>query len=251
MAFYNEKIATIRARLRDWLKITGGEVVSLDLDLLNRAHQWIQSYRNWDCLRKTATLTVADNTINAISYPKSSILPVDVSSIYSVYVDNAVVGKPNIYFYENDSDVAYRYTKEYIYDSADATKSYWVISWPSVSPLLSSPKMEYVRILADFTGVGDEYSFFPGELLLRTAQKIRVDEKGMTGDNVAQLLLSFQESLNRFERMNQSNNVRPDLVPKNKFGQPIHINGYRMDGNLHRSGYSPYTPAQSAGFHGY
>jgi len=211
----------------------------------------LQSYRNWDCLKITVTLTVGDNTISGTLYTKSSILPTDLSTIFSVYVDNATVGKPNIYFYENDNDIAQRYTKQYIYDSSDPTKSYWLILWPSVSPLLSNPKCEYLRIVPDFTGSeADEYTFFPGELLLRTAQKIRIDEKGLTGDNNQALLLSFRENLAQFERMNQSNNVRPDMVPKNRFGQPIRIGGYRLDGNQRPSSAgSPYVPA--TWFHGY
>jgi hypothetical protein len=251
MAFYNEKISTIRARLSDWLKITGGAVTNLDLDLLNRAHQWLQSYRNWDCLKKTVALSVADNLIEGVTYPKSSILPIDLDTIFSVYVDNATVGMPNIYFYENDNDIAQRYTKQYLFNSADATKSFWLITWPSVSPLLSGPKCEYLRIVPDFTGSeADEYSFFPGELLLRCAQKIRIDEKGLTGDNNQALLLSFREVLSQFERMNQANNVRPDMVPKNKWGRPIHINGYTLGGGSRRTGgaTTPYVPA--TWFHG-
>jgi hypothetical protein len=252
MAFYTEKISTIRMRLRDWLKVTGGEVPSLDLDLINRAHQWLQSYRNWDCLKKTTILSVGDNTVNGVIYSKSSKLPTDLSTIFSVYVDNATVGKPNIYFYENDSDIAQRYMKEYIFDSSDATQSYWIITWPSVSPLLSNPKCEYLRILPDFIGGNsDEYTFFPGELLLRTAQMLRIEEKGLTGDNNKALLDGQLKNLANFERMNQFNNVRPDMVPKNKYGMPIHISGYRMDGNKRRAGSSPYTPAQAAGFHGF
>ena len=42
-----------------------------------------------------------------------------------------------------------------------------------------------------------------------------------------------------------------DFTPKNKFGVPIHITGYAMDGSTVHSGQSVYTPAQQAGFHGY
>ena len=117
--------------------------------------------------------------------------------------------------------------------------------------------MKYTAILPDFTGVDslgvdiDEYSFFPPELLLRCAQKIHAEEKGMTGDNINATLLSFNEQLKIFETMAQFNNQQPDLTPKNKFGQPIKLYGHTLDGLNTRSGYSPYTPAQSAGLHGY
>ena len=257
MAFFNEPVSKIRARLADWLDVStnGGNTPNLDLDLINRAQQWLQAYRQWDGLVAIAVLTVQDNTINGVVYPKSSICPTDMKSILSIYVDSAVVGKPQIYFYEEDCDVAFRYTKQYFYDVA--VGGYWLVSWPSVSPLLSAPKLKYVRILADFAGVDSEdkpiieYSFFPPNLILRCAQKIHCEEKGITGDNVNPIFVSFQEELKMYESMSQFNNQKPDLTPKNKFGQPVKIYGHQLNGRQLRNGYSPYTPAQQAGFHGF
>jgi hypothetical protein len=250
MPFFDEPISKIRNRLSDWLDVstTGGAVPNLDLDLLNRAQAWLQAYRQWDSLVALATLTVAENTISGTFYPKSSICPTDMRSILSIYVDSAVVGKPQIYFYEECSDVAFRYTKLYLYDPL--VGGYWILSWPSVSPLLSAPKLRYVRILPDFTGEGTEISFFPPGLLLKCAQKLHIEEKGTTGDNVQPILLAFQEELKMYEGMSQFNNQMPDLTPKNKFGQPIKLYGHQMNGRQLRNGYSPYTPAQQAGFHG-
>ncbi len=242
MGLLNEPISIIRNRLKSWLiySATGSNVANLDLDLLNRANMWLQAYRQWDPLVTTVTLTLAG---------RSAVLPDDVKSILEVYVDNLVIGKPQIWFYENDNDVAFRYTKEYTYDPA--TGGFWTITFPTVSPLLTTPKMKYIRILADFTGSGVEYSFFPPNLLLRCAQKIFVDEKGLTGDNINAVLNAFKEELGIYEGMIQYNNQKADLSPHNKFGQPVHLNGYKMNGQQNRSGYSPFTPAQQAGFHGY
>jgi hypothetical protein len=236
--------------MKDWLIVSpsGGYTANLDLDLLNRANQWLQAYRRWDSLVAITTLTVQDNTINAVVYPKSSICPTDVKAILEIYVDNAVIGKPNIYFYEEDSDVATRYTKQLIWSKTSAAP-YWLLSWPSVSPLLSSPKLKYNRMIDDYTGVGTEYSFFPPNLLVRCAQKIHIEEKGITGDNVNPVIASFQEELKIYESMAQFNNQKADLTPKNKFGQPIKLYGHQMNGRQLRSGYSPYVPATM--FHGY
>lgn len=250
MAFNNGKISDIRNRLKDWIAYaySSSYVPNLDLDLLNRANQWLQAYRQWDSLVKTISLTM-DST------GRVAVLPSDVKSILEVFIDNLVVGKPTIWFYEDCPDVAFRYTKQYTYDKA--TGGSWTITFPSVSPLLSNPKMKYSVILPDFTGVDElgvdivEYSFFPPELLLRCAQKIHAEEKGMTGDNINAVLMSFNEQLKIYETMAQFNNQQPDLTPKNKFGQPIKLYGHSMDGRNIRSGYSPYTPAQSAGLHGY
>jgi hypothetical protein len=256
--FFNEPISAIRNRLKNWLNVSpsGGNVANLDLDLLNRANQWLQAYRRWDSLVTIYTLTVQDNTINAISYPKSSVCPTDVKAILEIYVDNAVIGKPNLYFYEEDNDVAFRYTKQLIWDKTSSLP-YWLLSWPSVSPLLSQPKLKYNRMIDDYLGVDGngaaivEYSFFPPNLLLRCAQKIHIEEKGITGDNVNPILASFREELKMYETMVQFNNQKADLTPKNKFGQPIKLYGHQMNGRQLRTGYTPYVPAQQAGFHGY
>lgn len=250
MAFNNGKISDIRKRLQDWLvySVNGSNVPNLDLDLLNRANQWLQDYRRWDSLVKTITLTMDETG-------RVAILPTDVKAILEVFTDNLVVGKPTIWFYEDCPDVAFRYTKQMSYDKS--TGGYWTITFPSVSPLLTTPKMKYISILSDFVGYDSEgneiveYSFFPPELLLRCAQKLFAEEKGMTGDNINGVLASFNEQLKIYEQMAQFNNQQPDLTPKNKFGQPIKIYGHSMDGQNYRSGYSPYTPAQQAGLHGY
>lgn len=248
--FNNGKISDIRNRLKDWLIYASSSsyVPNVDLDLLNRANQWLQAYRQWDSLIKTVALTM-DST------GRVAILPTDVKSIIDVYVDSTVVGLPMLHFYEDDNDVAIRYTKQYTYDKS--TGGVWTITFPSVSPLLSNPKMKYTVMLPDFVGVDEngveivEYSFFPPELLLRCAQKIHAEEKGLTGDNIVAVLNSFNEQLRIYENMAQFNNQKPDLTPKNKFGMPIKITGHAMDGMGSRGGHSPFTPAQSAGLHGY
>lgn len=249
--FNNGKISDIRNRLKDWLICAPGSsyVPNLDLDLLNRANQWLQAYRQWDSLVKTVALT-----LDALT-GRIAILPTDVKSILEVYVDNLVTGKPTFWFWEDDNDIAFRYTKQFTYDKA--TGGYWTITFPAISPLLTNPKMKYTAMIPDFTGVDEngadivEYSFFPPELLLRCAQKIHSEEKGMTGDNFVSILNSFNEQLRAYETMAQFNNHKPDLTPKNKFGQPIKIYGHQLNGSNVRSGYSPLTPAQAAGLHGY
>lgn len=250
MGIWTGKISDIRARLRDWLiySANSSNVQNLDLDLLNRANEYLQMYRSWDSLVKTVTLTLDETG-------RSAVLPTDLKNILEVYVDNLVIGKPNFWFYENDADVAFRYTKEYVYDKA--TGGHWIITFPSVSPLLSTPKLKYNCVLPAFVGVDAdnvevaEYSFFPPELLLRTAQKIHAEEKGLSGDFVGLILQSFNEQIKLFETMAQANNQRPDLTPKNKFGMPVKISGYSLDGLNSYTGHSPWTPAQSAGMHGY
>jgi hypothetical protein len=240
-----EPISNNRARLADWLNVspTGGNVPDMGLDLLNRANRFLEGKRRWDMLRKTLLMTLDSN--------RSFALPSNCEVIEEVFVDNVIVGKPQIYFYEDCSDVAFRYTKEYTFDQATGN-SFYTITFPTVSPLLSAPKVRYKISLPDFTGEGDEFAIWPPNLLLRAAQKIHAEEKGVTGDNVQFIFTSFQEMFRDFEMKAQYNNQMADLTPHNKFGMPIHISGMTMSGGTQQGGtHSPYTPAQQAGFHGY
>lgn len=250
MGIFNEPIDNTVRRLQNWLLVNsgGGHVLNLPLDLINRANQWLQTYRQWDMLIKIVPLNVGQGG--------SIALPSDLKSILDVYSDMVVPGIPYQHFYEDNPDPSFRYTKLYTYDKANG-HSFWTLTFPSVSPLLFSPKLKYVAVLPDFVGTKDdngnytECSFFSPGLLLRTAQKLHSEEKGLAGDNVQTILQSFKEELAMFETAAQFNNQQPDLTPKNKFGQPFKIANITMRGGSGRTGYSPYTPAQQAGFHGY
>jgi hypothetical protein len=249
MPLYGETISTIRKRLRNWLiySTSTSEVPYLDLDLLNRARQWLENYRwKWDPLTTIVSLTLDSN--------RDAVCPSDLKTILEVYVYPVITNKPNIWFSEDHSDVAFRYTKFYTHDND--TGGFWTIRFPSVSPLLSNPKLKYSRFLPDYVGYSGsteivEYSFFPGNLLLRTAQKIFIEDKGITGDNVEPILNAFKEELRNYEVSTQFNNQVCDLTPKNRFGQPIQISAYALDGSTYRPGHSVFTPAQAAGLHGY
>jgi hypothetical protein len=257
MPLYGETISVIRKRLRNWLvySASGSELDYLDLDLLNRARQWLENVKwKWDPLAVIVPLTMATD--------RTAICPSDMKTPHEVFVDPVVTNKPNIWFSEDHSDVAFRYTKFYTPFSttdngATVTGGYWTIQFPSVSPLLSNPKLRYTKFLPDYVGYDDqgaeivEYSFFPGNLLLRTAQKIFAEEKGITGDNVKPILDGFKEELQNYITSNQFSNQVADFTPKNRFGQPIQISGYALDGSTARYGHSALTPAQQAGLHGY
>jgi len=247
-----EPISNIRKRIRDWLinSATGGNVDQLDLDLLNRANRYLEDQRRWDFLRRVYTMTVTDN---GSGQGKTCILPPEVQVIEQVYIDNAIVGKPQIWFYEDDPDVAQRYTKEYVYDKA--VGGYWVLTFPSVSPLLSNPKMLYKTTLPEFVGADAdgneivEYAVWPSELLIRCAQKIHVEEKGTTGFDVQGILNAYADCFQKFETKMQFTNQRADLTPKNKFGMPYKVEGMRLNGSGSMGSHSPYVP--STFFHGY
>jgi hypothetical protein len=240
-----EPISNIRNRLRDWLSYasTGSNVEDLDLDLLNRANRYLEDLRRWDFLRRVYAMTLTATTDGQVCT-----LPSYITVIESIYTDSSGIGKPDCFFYENDTDVSRRYTKEYVYDKNIG--GYWVITFPSMSSLLSNPKLIYKTTLDDFEGIegADEYAIWPSDLLIRCAQKIHVEEAGSRGFDVEGILKAYEDSLRIFETKMQYNNQRPDFVPKYSNGQPMKITNMGLNGSVRHSGQYPYPP--SAFFHG-
>ncbi len=246
MPLHGETIAKIKARLTAWLNAASSAtgISDLPLDYLNRAKQWLESYQ-WSCdpLITTYSLTVSDN---------EAVCPSDLKTILEVYSDPTITGYPDIQFYENHNEVSQRYTKYYTHDNANG--GYWTIVFPSVSPLLNAPKLKYVKFLADYTGEDTEYSFFPGELLLKTAQMLVIEDYGSTMADPQIILNAQMKMLKNYEVSIEKNNHVPDLTPKDHWGRPIYIQGYDLSGNGWGGGrttHFPLTPAQAAGLHGY
>ena len=244
MPYIGDTIATIRARLRNWLIYSSAtsEIATLDLDFLNRAKAWLESYK-WQI---DPLITVYSLTLDS-SYQVDC--PSDLKTIVDVYSDVTINGIPDIHFYEDHIDPQQRYTKIYTHDNE--TGGYWTLTFNSLSTFLSSLKLKYAKFLEDYTGSGTEYSFFPGELLLKTAQKLFAEEKGLTGDNVDLLMKSHIEVLRNYETSIQGNNQVCDLTPKDNYGNPLRISGYKLDGSGGSTGKHPLTPAQSAGLWGF
>lgn len=238
---WTEPISTIRKRLRDILVFSsvGNNVSNLDLDLLNRAQMWLSQYRQWDALVKVIPMTL-DST-------KSMVLPSDINAILEVYVDLAGIGKPTLWYYQNAPDIAQRYT---IIDTFDSSTGHsWKISFPLYGVIQGPLYMRYSYNLADFVGTDEagnelvEYSFFPPNLLIRCAQKMHYEDKGITGDSVQVAINAFNEELRKFELNSQYNNQQLDLTIKNRYGMPIKIYGHSLDGANRAHSYSPYLPS--------
>lgn len=236
-----EPVSVIRKRLRDILVFSsvGNNISNLDLDLLNRAQMWLSQYRQWDSLVKVLPMTL-DST-------KSMTLPTDLNAILEVYVDLAGIGKPTLWYYQNAPDIAQRYT---IIDTYDKSIGHsWKISFPLYGVIQGPLYMRYSYNLADFIGTDEagneivEYSFFPANLLLRCAQKMHCEDKGITGDSVQIAINAFNEELRKYELNSQYNNQQLDFTIKNKYGMPIKIYGHSLDGANRAHSYSPYLPS--------
>lgn len=243
MAVYKDLISTLRGRLNDWLIVNpvGGNIANLDLDLLNRAQGWLCTYRPWDFLKKSAALTLGSSNI--------AVLPDNLWQILEVYADVNGDGKPDWWYYQDDPDISKRYVLNSTFDTT--TGHVWTISFPSTAAVLQSLVVRYIASLPDYVGATSdgtpvvEYSFWPGELLLRCAQKIFLEENGIVNDNKNAIMVSFREQLTNFEQFAQKTNVAMDHTIKNRNGVPVKMFGHAMDGSKSRSGVGPYQPSTS------
>lgn len=217
-SFVNTKYATFKLRLDDWLREEGGDVTDLSKDLLNRAQAELWMYRNWDGLVKRYQLTLSSN---------AGSMPTDFGGmgLIRVYVDTNGDGKPDKYYYrESDTNQGYKLVNTF----AKATGHSWVMTFFSTPP--ANPYIVYKVLLDDFTGVGDEYSYFPPDLLLATAQKIHIEEADLVGNEYEAILRRQAQLLRDYEQNHQYQNNAPEMNPLDESQQQLESDGFDLQG---------------------
>lgn len=231
MGLWNDPVDTIVNRLRDTLVFsdTGNHVSNYALDLLNRAQNWLSMNRQWDFLKKTATITLDSN--------RQAVLPSDLNSILAIYVDVSGIGKPTVYYNVESNDVSKRYE---IFDTFSVdTGHVKTITFPSNAPVLGTLILLYTYNLPNIEA-GQTYTFFPSELLFRCAQKIHHEDKGTTGDSIEYTIKAFNELMDSFIRNSQYNNQNMDQTINDKYGNPLKIGGHLLGGYPSSKTFSPY-----------
>jgi hypothetical protein len=171
-------------RIKDWMiaNATGGNITDRSLDLANRAQDWLTMYKPWSEMIKTAALTISNNQAS---------LPDDFARVINVHWDSNSDGKPEGYFYNRGPvNKGYKITDVFS-KAAGHVKTITFFCTLGLAPIL-----EYQFKLSDFAGSGVEYSFFPGELLLKTAQRLHIVETGLVGAEM-QLIISEQKTILR------------------------------------------------------
>lgn len=230
MGLWNDPVDTIINRLEDTLvfSTTGNYVENYPLDLLNRAQNWLSMYRPWDYMKKVQPLTLANYI---------AVLPADISTILDVYVDSEGAGKPTHHFYKDANDIAERYE---LFDSFTVETGHsWYIQIPFTAPIVSPLYLKYIYNLANIAE-GQAHTFFPSELLFRTAQKIHHEDKGTTGDSIEYTMKAFNELLDSFIKNSQYTNQKMDLGVTDAWGNPVKIPGHSLTGQTPRRFSSPY-----------
>lgn len=208
MSYNAETYVDIKKRLNDWLRNTAGEVNNLPLDLLNRAQNWLTKYRRWTDMMKTVTLEAVTGEVNAYY------LPSDMAAFTTIFVDSNMDGKPDQYLYRQ----ARHHDGYEIEDRFTKTAGHrWVVTFYTAPT--ETPRCYYQKRLDDFQDdeTNPQYSFFPGELLLRTAQLIHIEETGLTGPEIRAILDSQEKQIRDYEQAHNAvnNDLRMEIKDDN------------------------------------
>jgi hypothetical protein len=237
MSNWKEPISLIRKRLQMTMIFSaqGNAVENYDLDLLNRAQMWLSQYRPWDFLTRKISIVLSGSSFN---------LPDDCNAILDIFSTD-ISEIPVIHFTKDAVDPTQSYSVETTFDKSIG--QVWTVTFIAGIASISNLRLKYICNLPDFEGEDSEeneiveYSFFPPNLLLRCAQKMHIEDKGITGDSAQLALNAFEVELRKFEANSQYNNQAMDLTVKNHYGQPLKIAGSSLNGQRSISSYSPFS----------
>lgn len=213
---------------------------NLGLKVYNQAQDWLCMYKPWRDLRVVTQLVPDTN--------KSITMPADYGCCMFVYTDPASIGKPMYFYTLNDNDVARRYTEVATIDDTTGVRTLKFV-FPSTTYLPSNPYVVYSKALANATqaevDAGTKFSFFPINVMLVTVKKILQDYYGVAANQDPNWInLRLMEELRMYEAYAYNNNMALDLAIKDRFGNPVFIQGTSLDGSKPRlTRPSPYVPS--------
>lgn len=213
-----EYIQDIRNPLLDWLRVsgTGKNVTDKALSLANRAQWNLWAKKPWTNLTSKLEITLVDGEYT---------FPDNFGRLVEMFADLTGTGTRDYWFYEGcDYGHGYELNDSFTNKSGHS----WVITFNYEQQ--NSVYMRYQRSLEKFTTSDDtQYSFFPANLVILEAQKIRTREKG----NEKQYRLAkdgFDEEFKDFSSATQWINY--DATPRinDRYGNEIFGSSYSLNG---------------------
>jgi hypothetical protein len=216
---FSEKYADIASDFNNWVQAEGSTYTpDLALRYLNRAQNvlWLNPVNGWDYL-------IVDRVALTIGTDLVATLPTECRKVVAIYVDMNADGKPKIYYYKDGRIMfGFRFT-----DTFDMSTGHVFSVKFYYSPIGGQAYLKYQKTLVDFTGTGDEYSFFPAELLLLCAQVIRTREKGLI-EEWKVLNSEYVRLLKDFKAQHQHNCEEISVEINDANGTPLIIPSYGL-----------------------
>jgi hypothetical protein len=227
--FTAQYLTDIEPILKDWLtnSVTGKSVTNLPLSLANRAQQNLWAKKAWSNLAVRVEMSLTAGVYA---------LPVDFGRIIDMHADLTGTGAPTYWFYEG-----YNYSGGYRLDAGFTKASGYARTITFHYAQQANAYMRYQKILDDFASTGVQYSFFPANLVILEAQKIRNLEKG---DIKEYQLVSamFDEVFKDFCNTAQWINYDPNTRVNDRFGNEVFMEEYSLNGD----GMRPYSEVSRA-----
>ena len=233
MGYFTDKYADLRPFLADYMNNIdrGVNVTDYYLSTANRAQKNLWAKRPWCDLATDATLTLVNNSYT---------LPANFGRIIKMYADLDGTGAS---WYPIMEGMNYWRGYKMRDGFAIGTGHSWVITFNYAQS--TAVKMVYQRLLDEFTGKGDEYMFFPLNVMLLECQKIHLREKGDLKELVA-VERSFSEEFKDFCNCHQWVNFDDLATFNDREGLPVGIDNYSLDGSID-TGRTSYLPRSFLG----
>jgi hypothetical protein len=228
---FSDKYTDVARRFVNWLgSFSSGNAQAgiVALDYINRAQSSLaqEAPRGWTYLTKDhvelTLIPAAGGNPPGGSTGLEYALPADCGMLLTVYVDTTLSGKPTVY-YSRNGKIMFGFRFDPNFDKASGFSSTLKFFYTPIN----TPYARYQIQLSDFTGTGTEYCSFPGELVLREAQRIRCLEKGLLKEWEV-LKVDYTDFLEKFLEKNQNpaGIIQPEI--NDGFGNPLVIPEFNL-----------------------
>jgi hypothetical protein len=219
MSYFSETyLDDLRPQLVDFISNNSisQNVADVPLSCVNRAQKNLWMKKPWNDLAVDVEVVLTNN---------SYALPVGFGRVIWMYADLDGSGAAGRMVWMSMDWDGYKIRDSF----AKATGHSLLLSFSYDQS--SAIYMIYQKLLDDFTGSGDEYLFFPANLMLLECQKILLREKGDLKEEVA-AEKAFNTEFSEFCNARQWVNSDPRASFRDSHGDLIVMQRYSLDGSV-------------------
>jgi hypothetical protein len=216
-----------------------GSKYGLGLVILNATQDWLCMVKPWRDLRVDAQLVLDSD--------RKVTMPADYGCCMFVYTDPSNIGKPMYFYSLNDNDVARRYTEEATQDANNVRTLKFC--FPPTVFLPANPHVVYSKVLRNYVDADIDnasmLSFFPLNTMFAVSKLLFQDFYGVPANQDPNWIQNrLAQELRMLEAYAYNNNVALDMAVKDRFGNPVFIQGTSLDGSKPRLNRpSPFLPS--------